>query len=172
MVGNLYEPNVIGMNDFIEHVWPAVHEALPATRLLICGKMGRKAPKHVPGVHVEGLVPSLEPYYARAAVVINPVPYGTGLKIKTVEALCLGKAVVATPAGARGLGEDCTALRVCALGKPMAKAVIALLRNPEDRRALEGAALTFARDRFAPEHAYAALLDRLRAHASQRENDR
>lgn len=165
MVGNLYEPNVIGMNEFIARAWPGIREKHPEARLIICGRMGRRATQDVPGVVVEGIVPSLDPYYARAAVVINPVPYGTGLKIKTVEALCLGKAVVATPSGARGLLDVDDAFRVCEIDA-MADEVCALLQDEDARHALETAAHAFARDRFAPEHAYRALVERIRQGAS------
>jgi glycosyltransferase involved in cell wall biosynthesis len=161
MVGNLYEPNIIGMQDFIEHSWPGICAREPEARLVICGKMGDRAPQDVPGVSIEGIVPSLDPYYERAAVVINPVPYGTGLKIKTVEALCLGKAVVATRAGIRGLGVNTEAFRVCDVDQ-MADEVCTLLSYPDQREALETAAHQFALERFAPDHAYAALLQRLR----------
>jgi glycosyltransferase involved in cell wall biosynthesis len=48
---------------------------------------------------------SLVDTYARAAVVINPVKFGTGLPVKTIEALSYGKPIVATSAGGRDL-ED------------------------------------------------------------------
>jgi len=109
------------------------------------------------GVTLHGLVPSLEPYYADAAVVLNPVPYGTGLKIKTVEALCFGKALVTTPSGVIGLPRDGDLPYVIAEIGDMAAPVSELLASPDRRDALGAAALAFARGRFAPEVAYAGL---------------
>jgi glycosyltransferase involved in cell wall biosynthesis len=53
-----------------------------------------------------GIQDSLAAAYADATLVINPAPFGTGLAIKTIEALSYGKPVVATPAGIRGLKAD------------------------------------------------------------------
>src|SRR3972149_9108825 len=55
------------------------------------------------GVIPVGYKPSLKAEYERASVVINPVLAGTGLEIKSVEALLHGKALVSTRAGATGL---------------------------------------------------------------------
>ena len=49
---------------------------------------------------------NIEKEYAEATVVINPAWIGTGLKIKTVEALARGKALVTTPKGIEGLPDD------------------------------------------------------------------
>ena len=52
-----------------------------------------------------GVVESLEEAYTRAAVIVNPVLAGTGLKTKTVEALGHAKPLVTTSCGAEGI-ED------------------------------------------------------------------
>ncbi len=75
--------------------------------------------------------------YADATLVINPVQFGTGLAIKTVEALSYGKPVVATPAGARGLDIDFRgALSLAKTPDAFAEQVLELLENEGKRSAM------------------------------------
>ncbi len=161
-VGNLYDPNVVGIERFIEEVWPEVRQHAPGATLTVCGTVCDGVHGPMPGgVSLAGPVTSLEPYYARAAVVINPVPYGTGLKIKTVESLVYGRCLVSTPAGVLGLetGTDTPLpVTVCALGE-MAPAIVELLGDPEKRRAAEAQAVAYAAERFAPDRVYGALFE-------------
>jgi hypothetical protein len=48
---------------------------------------------------------SLEPAYLTAQVVVNPMRFGTGLKIKSLEAMGYARALVTTPVGAEGLSS-------------------------------------------------------------------
>lgn len=57
------------------------------------------------GFHFVGPVDDLETYYRKADIVVNPVQIGTGLNIKTIEALSYGKPLVTTSVGAQGLDE-------------------------------------------------------------------
>ena len=90
---------------------------------------------------------SLTDTYAHATIVINPVKFGTGLPVKTLEALSYGKPVVATPAGVRGLGLDFDA--AVALGdKPdtFAEQVLKLLKDENARSAMAQQAISAAND--------------------------
>lgn len=161
-VGNRYDPNIRGLRDILRHIWPEVRRACPGATLSICGRVGELAGRPGAGVTVYGQVPDLAPYYQRAAVVLNPVPYGTGLKIKTVEGLAHGRAVVCTEAGTGGLGDPATLpLRVSDGHREMATQIVDLLDDPEARHGLERRAWEFAQTHFAPERVYGPLLARL-----------
>jgi glycosyltransferase involved in cell wall biosynthesis len=54
-------------------------------------------------VRIRGFVPDLTEYYRRAAVVLAPIRLGSGTKLKVIEALAYGKALVATSEAVRGL---------------------------------------------------------------------
>ena len=56
-----------------------------------------------PAVRVTGMVPSVTPHLARAAVVAAPLRLGGGMRVKVVDALAAGKAVVSSTLGAQGL---------------------------------------------------------------------
>jgi len=160
LVGNMYDPNVIGAREFMNTAWPKIRAALPESEFIICGKLCEAFQEVPEGVRLEGVVPSLEPYYAEAAVVVNPVPYGSGLKIKSVEALTHGKCLVTTPIGVYGL-EDALERepRPCIVTEVsrMAVEIVELLKRPERRQQLEQEAWHYARRRFSPKNVYRAL---------------
>jgi glycosyltransferase involved in cell wall biosynthesis len=167
-VGNRYDPNVRGLEWMLRTVWPQVRAAVPDAELCVCGRVCEAVRGHHAQVRLEGLVPDLADYYHHAAVVVNPVPYGTGLKIKTVEALMHGRAMVCTEAGLGGLGMAATVpVRVSDDANGMARNIITLLQDVEARHELEAQALAYARHRFAPEPVYEAFLARLRRHGAR-----
>lgn len=151
-VGNLYEPNVAGLNAFIDEAWPSIHSAVPDVTLHVCGRICDATASTTDGVMLHGVVDDLQPYYRRAAVVINPVMYGTGLKIKTVEALGFGKAMVSTPAGILGVGRSGDIpVQVVESPGDMAPPIIEMLTVPEIRREWESKAHIFAQNNLTVE---------------------
>jgi glycosyltransferase involved in cell wall biosynthesis len=161
LVGSSNPCNVEGLMSFLESAWPVVQAACPDAELRIFGELARVAPER-PGVVRRGYTASLERAYRDAAVVINPVRTGTGLKIKTVEALAHGRAIVTTTCGAEGLeGVAGRALVIEDDPGRFGHAVVALLRNPQARITLERAAARIAEEEFSRERVYAGLLQAL-----------
>ena len=110
------------------------------------------------GVTRIGYVRNLRRAYRDAAVVINPVRFGTGLKIKTVEALAHGKALVTTSCGVEGLeGAHGRAFLVEDDMPRFGAEVGRLLASPDARRTLAQAAAGFARAEFGRDRVYGAL---------------
>ncbi len=101
--------NVKGLVDFLNFCWPLVRRDVLDAELLVVGAVSDSVHHAPEGVRVLGRVEDLGPLYAAARVVINPAVAGTGLKIKTVEALCQLRAVVCWPSGADGLTEEARA---------------------------------------------------------------
>jgi glycosyltransferase involved in cell wall biosynthesis len=96
----------------------------------ICEKL-----KPRPGIELLGRVRNAAQAHADFLVSINPMPSGTGLKVKTVEAMACGRPVVATPAGCAGL----RAYREQGLieandAASFAEAVLTWLRDPAEAR--------------------------------------
>jgi hypothetical protein len=105
-VGSGNAMNVKGANDFLRHCWPLIRRDHPDVRLSVVGAVGRSLPAETPGVDVLGFVESLEEIYQSADVVINPTAAGTGLKIKTLEALAHHRRIVTWPNGVDGVPES------------------------------------------------------------------
>ena len=57
----------------------------------------------MPGVELTGEVPDVRPHLARAAVVAVPIRIGGGTRLKIVEGLAMGKAIVSTSTGCEGI---------------------------------------------------------------------
>jgi polysaccharide biosynthesis protein PslH len=84
--------------------------------------------------------------YEFGHVVLNPVLEGTGLPIKSIEALMHGKALVASPSAARSLSDGAgSAFLVGESPQEMAGAILRLLRNSEARKELASAAARYAK---------------------------
>ena len=83
------------------------------------------------GVPFEGHIPDLASFYGSARVVISPVRFGSGVKIKTVEALQFGLPVVSTTVGAEGIDlHGVKAVEITDAPEVFARAVCRLLTDP------------------------------------------
>jgi len=140
-----FRPNIDAMTWFCAAVWPAIRSARPAARLEIVGRdpTPRVLALHAPerGVSVEGAVPDVAPYLARAAVIVVPLRIGGGTRLKVLEAMAAGCAIAATPLAVEGLNIHAGREAVLA-AKPdqLAKAVVGLLGDRRHRRKLGDAA--------------------------------
>ena len=70
--------------------------------------IGAGAPRSVqalvrPGVELTGFVSDLRPHLAQAAAVVVPLRLGGGTRLKIVEGMAMGKAIVSTSLGAEGI---------------------------------------------------------------------
>lgn len=101
-VGSANHINMDGLSWFIETVFPQLRKLRPNIELDVVGQSAIKTASS-PGLNLIGPVAELAPHYQRATLVINPLRFGTGLKIKTIEALAHGKPLVTTSIGAAGL---------------------------------------------------------------------
>jgi len=99
-----------GLDDFLRLAWPRIHRLLPDAELLVAGSVSESvATSELPGVTAIGPVEDVTALYREAALVINPAVAGTGIKIKTLEALCHARPVVTWPNGVEGLDPSLAA---------------------------------------------------------------
>lgn len=155
-VGSNTAPNGIGLQWFFDHVWPLLRAAAADIRLDVAGSVSTAFPDRAPpGVVFHGMVDDLDPLYARAGIVVSPLTFGSGLKIKLVEALAQGKAVVATGVTLQGVETECAGAVLRAdEPRPFAEAILSLA-DPVARRALAEAALAAAQAHFSPQACHA-----------------
>jgi glycosyltransferase involved in cell wall biosynthesis len=163
-IGSKIQGNQIGVRSFLEVSWPIVRRLCHDAHLKLYGDIATCIDTHKPGVHSIGYVRRLTAAYQDAKVIINPVTLGTGLKVKSVEALAYGKALVTTSCGADGLEEGRgQAFLLEDDPERFGLAVARLLRDDPLRSGLEWSALDFARERFGPAAALRELLDAVSA---------
>jgi len=100
-----YAPNVDGVLHFVNDIWPRIAARHPDARCKIIGGSPPPALLALAGPRIEftGFVPDLRPHLAEAAVVVVPLRLGGGTRLKIVEAMAMGKAIVSTTLGAEGI---------------------------------------------------------------------
>jgi glycosyltransferase involved in cell wall biosynthesis len=98
-------PNVDAVIHFVRDIWPRIATAHPEAHCKIIG--GRPPPSLLalagPRVELTGFVSDLRPHLAAAAAVVVPLRLGSGTRLKIVEAMAMGKAIVSTTLGAEGI---------------------------------------------------------------------
>jgi glycosyltransferase involved in cell wall biosynthesis len=100
-----YFPNIDGLTYFVQEIWPRIVQMHPKARLKM---IGAGAPRSVqalvrPGVELTGFVSDLRPHLAQAAAVVVPLRLGGGTRLKIVEAMAMGKAIVSSTLGVEGI---------------------------------------------------------------------
>ena len=161
-----YYPNTDGLLFFLREVWPILEKYRPGIRLRIVGPDPPPAIARWSGptVEVTGFVEDIRAAIAAASVVVVPLRIGGGTRLKVVEAMALGKAMVSTTIGAEGIAvvHERHALIADEAGD-FARAVLRLL----DNRSLAGRLGSAARQLAVERYSWRAATDRLLAFYSE-----
>ena len=145
-VGSANPLNVTAVQWFLDEVFPLIRLRCAGACLEIVGDCAGKIPDSDNLLRI-GRVDDVKPYYRRAAVVVNPVRVGTGLKIKAIEALAMGCPMITTSAGCAGLESGARkAFRVADTATEFAEEVLAILLSESRQVAMSREALAFARE--------------------------
>ena len=130
-----YHANVDAVRWFCGHIFPRIRRARPDVVLQIVGGHPTGAVRRLASsgsIEVTGLVSDIRPYLAAASVVVVPLRIGGGTRLKILEALAMGKAVISTALGAEGLeavgGRD---LLIANPPAEFAEQVLAVLSDAE-----------------------------------------
>lgn len=134
-------PNIVSTQWFLEDVLPQIRAQAPDARFMI---VGAEPPESIRSYHdgqrtiVTGLVDDIRPLVARAAVFVVPTQVGSGMRIKVLEALAMGKAVVSTSIGCEGIeglvnGDN---IIIADRADDFARSVVELMGDPARRRQL------------------------------------
>lgn len=147
-VGNFYHPpNADAARRLAISIFPAVQQWFPEAKLFIVGE-SPPTDLHLttsPNVIVTGRVPDVTPYLDRAALLVAPLHLGGGMRVKVLESLAAGKAIVTTPRAAEGLDiQDGEQLAIAETDDEFIARIVHLLQNSEDRLALAKRARAWA----------------------------
>ena len=147
-----FRPNVDAVIWFCEEVLPLVRREVPGVRFYIVGRSPHRRVLRLakdPAVTVTGYVDDVRPYIAAASVYVVPLRVGGGTRLKVLEALACGKAIVSTSLGCEGLGlTPGRELLVADTPLEFARRVVELLRSPGRREELGRAARRSAEERY------------------------
>ncbi len=153
-----YRPNVEAVTAFAEHCLPLALEKRPDLCFAIVGRKPTKAVRQLadrPGVIVTGEVPDVRTWLAAADVVVAPLTIARGIQNKVLEAMAMGRPVIASPAAFQGIdAEPGRHLLVAGTAEEQAASLLELLASPERAQAMGQA----ARSRMESHYCWAARL--------------
>jgi glycosyltransferase involved in cell wall biosynthesis len=166
-----YVPNVDGVTYFAREIWPRIAAMHPDVRFKIIGGRPTRSILDLAGPRIEvtGFVDDLRPHLSEACVVVVPLRLGGGTRLKIVEAMAMGNAIVSTSIGAEGIdAEPGRELVIEDRPEAFADAVNALLSDPGRATAIGEAARRLAVERYSWSKAARTLEDFLREVVSGR----
>jgi glycosyltransferase involved in cell wall biosynthesis len=146
-IGNMgYQPNVDAAVYFCHEVLPLIRRRVSDTKLWIVGISPGASVMRLGGngVSVTGGVPDVVPYYMRSKVCVVPLRAGGGTRLKILEAMALGRAVVSTSMGCEGLDVvDGEHILIADDSKLFAEQIVKLLTDNELRARIAAKAREF-----------------------------
>jgi polysaccharide biosynthesis protein PslH len=100
-----HPPNVEGALWLAREVWPLVRRGRPSARLTLAGRAPPPLIQALaaPDIRVPGTLDDLRPCYAKASLVVAPIFWGSGVRIKILDALSYGMPLVTTAQAAEGI---------------------------------------------------------------------
>jgi polysaccharide biosynthesis protein PslH len=148
-------PNRDALTWFDAEILPLILKRLPECNLDVLGRSdSRVAIQHHAQVAMHGFVDDTRPYLERASVVAVPIRVGGGTRLKVLEAMSMGKALVSTTVGVEGIRvEHQRHLLVADSPAAFADSVVRLENDPALRKRLG----TAARDLVASEYNWESI---------------
>lgn len=129
--------NVDAAGFAVTEILPRVAAEVPHYEFHLVGAACEKLPGPIAQhsrVRVGGFVTDLQAFLSRMQIALLPLRLGAGVKIKVLEAMAAGLAVVTTPVGAEGIeAQDGVHFLVGNTAEELARHAIALLQNPSFR---------------------------------------
>jgi len=100
-----YIPNLDSAHYFLHEIFPLVQSKIPAVKVDVVGReLWRiKNQKSLEAVQFHETVPDVLPFFRKADVLLVPLRYGAGTRIKILEAMAAGVPVVSTSKGCEGI---------------------------------------------------------------------
>jgi glycosyltransferase involved in cell wall biosynthesis len=159
-VASEYLPNIDGINFFIENCWPSLSTNTDI-KLLIFGNVCRNLNhRKSHNVVLKGFVQEPASIYEEIDIVINPVQFGAGIKIKNIEALANGRPLVTTSHGSRGIeGAIGNSLFVADKPSEFVSCLRQLIDHAPLRHSMSQNAHRFINEHFLAEKSYSQLLE-------------
>ena len=144
-------PNQEAANWFLDNCWDTIHKAVPEAKLIVAGRGMPLEFFHItrPNVLIVENVENGKAFFQQHQVMIVPLWSGSGLRIKIIEGMAYGKAIVSTSIGAEGINfTDKKNILIADNAADFSNAVIKLLLDNSTRNQLEVNSAEFARVEF------------------------
>ena len=134
-----WQANEQGVMWFLKKVWPLVLSIEPNVKFHLAGKgLSKTDPRFFQtGIVNHGEVDDAEVFMQKYGIMMVPIQAGSGIRIKSLEAMALGVPVVSTSIGAQGLSVDKgTQMIIADDPADFANGIVQLLLNPAASQAM------------------------------------
>jgi polysaccharide biosynthesis protein PslH len=127
-------PNQAGINWLLGEVWPIVINQLPDAQIFIAGRRPQKELYNwqSENIIIEGEIENAGEFIQKHEIMVVPLFSGSGMRVKIIEGMMLGKAIISTSIGAEGIqyknGED---IIIAETKEEFANGLIELLTNKQ-----------------------------------------
>ena len=155
-------PNMEAVDWFVNNCWEKIHAKHPQCKFIIAGRhMPQKFKTlQLPNVEVIENISNNRDFYSTYDIMLVPLLSGSGLRIKIIEGLAYGKAIVSTSIGAEGIaikkGEH---MLIADSVEEFVNAVDGLLSSATEKKKLEQNAKSFAKEKLDNKMITKELLD-------------
>ena len=168
-IGSLeWTPNQEGLIWFLDRCWGRIHDKFPDLKFYIAG---RNAPGwlqkklNLPNVVFEGEVSDAYEFMNSKSIMVVPLHSGSGMRIKVIEGMALGKPIVSTSIGTEGIlttsGEN---IIVADDEDSFIIAITELIENHEYFNSISRNAINFIHEKFDNLATAGALIDFYKKH--------
>ena len=98
-------PNREGLEWFLKAVWPEIYSKFPVLSFHVAGRNTPEELKHriIPGVRIYGEVDDSVSFIKNCELMVVPLFSGSGMRVKILEGMALGKPVLSTDLGMEGI---------------------------------------------------------------------
>lgn len=159
-VASEYYPNVDAITFFIDNCWPEIIKNFNVNLKIfgnVCNAVTIPAGQNI---HPKGFSKYIAEVYDSADIVINPIRFGAGVKIKNIEALSNSRPLLTTTHGARGLEKGAgDSFLIADKPEEIIECLSYLIKTPEARVELSKKAFTFAKQHFSPAQCFKPLME-------------
>jgi len=147
-----WSPNQEGLIWFIDKCWPLIHDKFPELKFYIAG---RNAPEWLikkfdaPNIVFKGEVPDAYEFMNSKSIMVVPLFSGSGMRIKIIEGMALGKPIVSTSIGTEGISTTSGKNIVVANNEDeFLQSVTGLINNKETFNLISRNAIEYIHEKF------------------------
>lgn len=144
-------PNLEAVNWFLGNCWPRIHQQFPQLELFLAGRgfpesLLLNAPA---GVQCSGTVEDAQGYMRDKQIMVVPLLSGSGMRVKIIQGMALGKTIISTSIGAEGIGvKDGEHLLIADTPSMFLEKIRYCLEHPEKCQSIGKAARRLVEERY------------------------
>ncbi len=170
-IGSLdWLPNQEGLEWFLREVWPVLHRRNPTFSLHVAGRHmpAHWENRHLEGVHFHGEVEDARAFINAHSLMVVPLFSGSGMRVKILEGMALGRVVLTTTLGLEGIpAQSGQEVFIADTARAFVQAVEFCLNHPQQMLEIAHKARTFALQHFDNRAMARALLTKVSKQAVQ-----